>query len=355
MLGLLAAPAHADEVADFCADPYLAICGAQDAIGKQHDERLGAVIAGLRDNTEQGIAAKYGYQPADDSGYNAFAAAHPQLADAMKADFIATMRAGAMAWVGPDPYAWESRIESRLMEALLEAVEAEPTLAPSDRARFRAALSHVEIVDAQSILQQGTSHPLWHNFVYQCRENGLRDNAFHPPGQSAVVLCPGLILGARTDMTRTAASQDMFGGVVWTMAHETGHTLDNGNFPELYAPEQSCIEERYIRGGILKGFESLAPQSAEYRQILADHMEEIAADTWANETMARMIESMHDPVAGVRLLKGATVGLCGLRDDGKRYGNDAFRLGELLGHNPRVRAALGCAPVRAACGFAGGR
>ena len=53
-------------------------------------------------------------------------------------------------------------------------------------------------------------------------------------------------------------------------------------------------------------------------------MEEIVADEWANETIARLIAEQPSAEDGFRLLRAATVGLCGLRDDGTRYGSSYF-------------------------------
>lgn len=345
-----------DAVADFCSDPYVAICGDNDEIGKQYDDRFARMKLGIHDEAEREEAAKYGYSPADDSGYDGYAKAHPEAAQRMLEDFVAYIRTGAMQAVGPDPLKWQLGIEGRLTRELLAVVDGQARLSQAQKADFKSALGELEVVDAGAIIASGEAHPLWPNFVYQCKENGLRDNAFHPPGMQKIVLCPGLILASRMDSDLTADRQDMFAGVVWTMSHETGHSIDYEHFPAQYVAMRSCVEQEFIRTGILKGFENLAPGSADYEDRIEAHMEEIAADHWANEVMAKLIEGMTDRAQGLALLKSATVGLCGLRDDGVRYGSDRFRLGVLLGRNPRLRKALGCGPLesgQASCDFAG--
>lgn len=347
LLGLVSLSSVSQAAVDFCTDPYAAICGAQDEIGKQYDARLAATKQGIRDQTERAVASKYGYSPADDSGYDAYAKAHPEAADRMLGDFLAFMRNGAMEAVGSNPLQWQSQIQDRVHATLFEVVDEQSALALQDKANFKAALSQLELVDAGAIIAAGAAHPLWPNFAYQCSVNGLRDNAFHPPDQEKLVLCPGLILAARSDPSLPADRQDMFPGVVWTMSHETGHSIDIGHFQPLYQKMSACVEDVYIRTGVLKGFEGLAAGSPQYDEKLEAHMEEIAADHWANEVMAKLVAEQGDRQRGLALLKAATVGLCGLRDDGARYGSDHFRIGMLAGRNPRLRQALGCEPLPA--------
>jgi hypothetical protein len=341
---------RASEFADFCSDPYAAICGSQDELGKVYDQRLAATRASVKDDAEKRAASKYGYEPANDAGYDAYSKAHPEQAAALLADFLTWMRAGAMDEVGADPLVWQNAIEARVRETLSSVLDAQATLASDARASFGTALGEVEVVDAGKIIEDGEKHPLWPNFVYQCSTNGWRDNAFHPPGMQKVVLCPGLILAAREDASKPASAQDMFGGTVWTLAHETGHSIDFGWFPEPYAALRACVEDEYIRPGVLAGFAGLSQSSQEWTDKLEGHMEEIVADTWANEVLALLIErqAAGDSARGFALLRDSAIGLCGYRDDGVRYGSDKFRIGQLMGRNPRLRKALGCEPLPAA-------
>jgi hypothetical protein len=356
---IFAATAHADVLSDaagFCADPYTTICGPQDQFGKQYDQRLAVTRQAIHDQSERQVAAKYGYQPADDTGFDVFAKVHPDQAAVQLSDFLAFMRAGGMSQVGAEPLAWQGVIERQIMEVLNGVLDTQATLADAGRASFKSALGEVEVVDAGQIISQGEAHPLWPNFVYQCSTNGLRDNAFHPPGTQKVVLCPGLILAARPDSTLPASGQDMFGGTVWTLAHETGHSIDFGWFPEQYTALSSCVRQDYVRSGTLAGFAGLDENSQEWTDKYEGHLEEIVADTWANEVLARLVQAQGDPARGFALVRDSAIGLCGYRDDGVRYGSDRFRIGTLMGRNPRLRQALGCAPLpvsQSVCVFEG--
>ena len=173
-----------------------------------------------------------------------------------------------------------------------------------------------------------------------------------------IVLCPGLILAARADPSMPASRQDMFSGTVWTLAHESGHSIDFGGFPAQHQALLSCVQDQYIRTGVLAGFAGVSEGSPEWTAKIEGHMEEIAADNWANETLAGLIEAQPNHEQAFALLRDSAIGLCGYRDDGVRYGSDQFRIGMLMGRNPRIRQALGCAPLTSAqsvCVFEGKR
>ena len=153
-LALLAARgANAEPTAaDFCADPYAAICGPQDTLGKLYDQRFAATKQKLYDEVGQKLAAQYGYTPADDSGYDLYAKAHPEQASQMLLDFQAGMRQAGMDEVGPHPLDWQLDIEKRLQPSLRAAVSAQAQLTAEDKTAFSGDLDALEVVDAAAMI-----------------------------------------------------------------------------------------------------------------------------------------------------------------------------------------------------------
>jgi hypothetical protein len=339
-------PAATPEIQTFCADPRAAICGAQNELAQARDDRANATNGKIRGANLRALAIKYGFSPADDDGYDQFAETHPELADAMLKDFVRGMQAGAVREIGKEPLVWQKKTESQIQAQLLKTIDAQSSLNTDQKTLLKTSLGKLNLVDVTQVMAHPEADPdVYDKFVYQCSKSGLRDNAFQPPETHNLVLCPGLILSARPDSNQTAATQEMFAGVVWTMAHETGHTIDSENFVPEHRALRACVDENFGRQGVLGGLKGLTPGTSSYEQGLDPYMEEISADSWANETLARLMEAMPDRVQALHLLQASTVGLCSLRDDGKRHPSAEFRLGVLLGRNPRIRHALGCAPL----------
>jgi hypothetical protein len=334
------------EVQAFCADPFHAVCGAHDELGQAYVDRSDAMSAQIRDQALRAVAAKYRYSPPNDAGYDEFARTHPQQSTAQFQDFLNAMRSGALTVVGEHRLDWQLGIENRIQAELVAVLDSGPAFTPEQRAAFKASFGQFQIVDVGQIIQNEKSDSdLFAKFIYQCGKSGLRDNAFQPPGSHFLVICPGMMMYSRMNASVPAYAQDMFPTLAWVFAHETGHMADVGSFPNELKAFQSCVDDEFGKTGQLEGLRGLSPGSPEYSAKLESYMEEITADTWANEVTARLVAQTSNRAQALGFVKATLVNLCRSQDDTKRHPSGEFRMSVLLGRNPRLRQALGCAPL----------
>jgi hypothetical protein len=323
--------ASAAQAADICEDFYHSVCGDSGEVASDQMARINAVGGPARVAALQAVAAKFGYSQADDDGYDAFEKAHPEQGPAMLDEFHTVIRAQVHAADGFDSTLING-YETRVKQLLFAAIDARPELADAQKEKMKAEVTQVVVLDAGAILIDANADPeLLSRAIYQCTQSGLADNAFQPPGTHYVVLCPGLLIASRPPVSQ--ADQDLFAALVWTLSHESSHTMDYGIFPDVYAPLRACIQSDGASGAF-----PVFPADK-----MEGYMEEIVADSWASEAMARLLAEYPDVNQGRALLSAAADTLCGTRDDGVRHPVDTFRLEDLTARNPRLREAMGCA------------
>lgn len=172
-------------------------------------------------------------------------------------------------------------------------------------------------------------------FVEVCGPDGLIPNAAYEGTLGVVIICPGIILSSK------AGSGSTLSGLAHVCAHELGHSIDNLRRPG-YAAIRAC-------------YASLKPQdiagvplpNVNNRETMA----EIIADEYAGQATAEILQNQN--LKGDRALdfiKSSAKILCA--SSGERHAGESggaphpdarFRINFILGRNPAIRDALGCA------------
>ncbi len=181
-----------------------------------------------------------------------------------------------------------------------------------------------------------------------CGTDGLETNAFayrDPQKQNAnyVVICPGLALQSQVQ----ANQADPFRDIIFVVAHELGHHLDNRTFGnKVYANYLACIANDHAQELVLtKKTEKTCKKSSITECRVANtltHAQELISDVWGFKAVnAYRNRNGYNIVDTENLLKSNLQFLCGSLDYGV-HPSGHFRLGVHLQVNQDAKEALSC-------------
>jgi hypothetical protein len=223
---------------------------------------------------------------------------------------------------------------SSARSALLTSIESQPISAQSKEA-LRTKLASVRFRFTPNFASGRSLQA----FVENCGPEGMADGAFAIPDLNEVVICPGLVFGAK------AKGGSLESHLTHVIAHEMGHHCGAdhtprsltgfGAFKSLYRNMEACYQD-------------------EFPNLGEERMGEVVADNWGVEALAVQIRGKSRSEA-LDFLRNAMAPLCST-DASEVHPPGSFRLNVTLGRNPRIREALGCGdptPERPACTMAG--
>lgn len=181
-----------------------------------------------------------------------------------------------------------------------------------------------------------------------CGTDGLETNAFayrDPQKQNAnyVVICPGLALQSQVQ----ANQADPFRDIIFVIAHELGHHLDNRTFGnKVYAKYLACIANDHAQELVLtKQTEKTCKKASLVECRVANtltHAKELISDVWGFKAVnVYRNRNGYNILDTENLLKSNLRFLCGTQDIGI-HPSGYFRLGVHLQVNQDAKEALSC-------------
>lgn len=250
---------------------------------------------------------------------------------------------------------------------LLSAIEKEFPIsdkaAKKINAKMRKEVNRTKIVqmadvDAIAKKKPADGKELREAFAEGCGADGLGQNAFAYMSNDKtkyLAVCPGWLLASsgNPDDERTNLEN-----LVQVLGHEWGHHIDSQHFFDQYVDFGNCILRNYSHALSPLDLNTLKPEvrakldpKINFNDPLVKvelHLREMTADLWG----ARVVEQyllwnglLWDRMRKMNVLRESFGGLCATKSEGIHPTGD-FRVELLLGHEPGVRQAMGCSPVK---------
>ncbi len=178
-----------------------------------------------------------------------------------------------------------------------------------------------------------------------CGSEGMELNAFYDSGSNAFVICPGL-LQSFSDLGKN--KEAAMRGLEFTLIHEVGHSIDGIEYlPGTPVTDQAVYEN------MKTCHEAENPEMSWENQ-----RGEIIADFWAVKVLSERYgnrkilgEEVRDNIA----LAMNGLDLCNVDGD-KAHPAGTFRMNNIFGRDPQIRAQLECeapTPEKPYCGING--
>ena len=180
-----------------------------------------------------------------------------------------------------------------------------------------------------------------------CGLNGLAVNAFATilNGQRYVLVCPGL----QITMHETPKIQDRINNILFVLAHEMGHHIDNSNNginEKPYIPFLECMLVNYsntlVKTKPIKEYCKTTGKDQCDLEVILSHAGELIADMWANKVVAVYARGQQYTVTQTdKFLMSAYGHVCGSTDEGI-HPSGKFRIGIMLRLTPEISDYLSC-------------
>lgn len=284
-------PAGLNRSADFCRDPYAAICGASDEIAELRRSRVERFRAASRPEAcepsekEQSRAAYY-------------AEVLPEVLDDVRAGVMHEGLPRSLRDLMVGEFKNITFVTSSFWNSGLDTLGNDP----DELKRF------------------------YDGYVKYCGEDGLRDSAFSFRRRKAkvlglyVVICPGWFV---------ASGPNSRGPILQVTAHEIGHLINTAHTARVtpaFRRWSACL--RKVHG-----------DDWDFQ-----YLNEGAADYWAVRATASSLRELGtfsiDEKLGV--LREAWSGLCGAPRVSKEYPSGRFRIEKLLRLDPEIHSLMNC-------------
>lgn len=310
--------------AQFCADPYKAICGSASSAPSSPTrvDRKTEIQTELTQVESEGLLAAattaqlLGYWPADRDRKSFTRADLDRIVN--HTDFLAAPWAPMVkgAYLAALSTARNGRLDKaerlfkegaplakRYLQAAIEKNVKDPALA----AKMKEKVGRVQVLSLGDLKNIANTDPTAYKSLDQDYDghcstnvsgNGLRDNAFSgnlPDGTPFIFFCPGHLLAAGTsdEIDWVGNQQDelghvnsrAFNNIVGIIGHELGHHVDYSQ-PEtqgLYKEWRQCMADH---------FDVTAPDGTS--SLLANarqsRMREVSADFWGIKTVSEYVD-----------------------------------------------------------------
>ncbi|MBY0371847.1 hypothetical protein K2X33_14275 [bacterium] len=324
----------------FCEAPSAAVCDGLGATGlekaeselseKLNEEALANVARGL------GVAVPFssGKIYADMAMVAHQAGIAPSEADVL---FTEELERLLTERLGFSP-SQEQAMVSTLRSALTDAVNYQGDVQPDTtdwKALAERASQPVAFLSASEFLRKGGPVKPIKGF---CGKSLERYNAFFYQGKTgdrleAVVLCPGVSLRALAAREQGRYTPDFAKQATYSLlSHELAHPIDARKHPQAYNNWMGCARQAASENSTLP--------------VTPRKLSELSADQWSAETLAMLVEQgkvSREEVAGILAFGSLNYCLMPERKNGT-HPDGRFRI-DFKGRNPRLRQALGCAPL----------
>ncbi len=355
----------------FCADPYLSICASYEGGSEYREKNFRKFLdeASLRSleiyakNRNMTVLAELLRGPDGLKKGLALVDAHPDARsqyDVIRARYVSE-HSRSIQRDTVNAYGEKAR------SYVLKGLETQRQLGAVSKAaaeEMRASINGAKILadfDAASLLQFSVAsrESITKAYTYWCGNNGLADNAFQYTieGQRLVIFCAGEFLRAEGSGHDSVQN---FRNIFSAMTHELGHTIDPGPFPKSYDNYLACVAKGDLGtltsvGGSWQGTaEDIEKQLR--TDIAVSHKGEIVADFWA--VQAQVAYFNEAPALGAQerfdMIRQDYSAYCSGGDEGIHPAG-YYRIAKVLGLDPGIRKALGCAKAAAgaetACGL----
>lgn len=279
---------HPGTIQDFCAHPYVAVCG-QDSADPPASER-DLAIAGVKDRIKDGALVDAGQAAGvqDPSAYEesdlaALQTSNPTLYKKVYLAYLTKFIALAEKEANDDHLLTQFNFKG-----IVERMRPDITIFPAPaetRKKMFDIVSQVKLVNASDFLSGKLQGDELKSFQETCGHDGLADNAYASPseevGAAYFVVCPGALIAALAGKDADKKErQALMAKNIFMMSHEMGHHIDSDQIEGVYEELQSCLTQNYAR---------------DFGQgDAAKYMSEITADAWGTRNIVRYLPKVSE-------------------------------------------------------------
>ncbi|MBI3555815.1 MAG: hypothetical protein HY074_06105 [Deltaproteobacteria bacterium] len=340
------------QAADFCANPYDAIC---EAPGRTHAEREARVQLLLADVKNEALAETTLHFGGKEGKFKIPFFGREML---YYNDQIAKIAADRLTPLELNAVLDNvERVKGYLKDSLVEQ-NVFGNITDAERAQMTDIVDRTQVYTQFGLLKKygGSGNLLNLNLLsyhMTCGFDGLSNNAFASLEKDTpyIVLCPGWLVRA---VGAGADTSENFRNIIQVMSHELGHHIDAGKFPQIYTRFMGCLARQH--GELLQFgkdwyeslIASLPPEYGKFTKLykVFRHSREITADFWGAQSVRQYLATLA-PNQRLESLQTAWSGICGSQDEGV-HPTGRYRIEVLLRSDPEIHRLMGCAqPDRA--------